>query len=756
MKFRHALLLSALMGVGCYDGSGALIDAGEDSAGVDAQDSGARPTDAAVSLDAETSADVTVPPDAAGPTDEGVVDAIPPDMPLVGCADDTDCDDGLFCNGTEICVGARAGLRGVCVFGDPIVIDDGVPCTVDHCDEEIDTVRHTPDHARCDPHACGGVLRCDAVEGCVTEDADGDGVSITDGDCDDCDPNRRPGRADLVRNEIDEDCDGVVDEGCDPDDCPDGERCVGDQDGDGVSVADGDCDDCDPRRRPGHADLVGDEIDEDCDGVVDEGCATDGCPDGERCADRICVPDPCALALPLAADVRVEIDFEGGPPGPYAGSCGGANSHETVFEFIAPEAGQWCLNTAGSRSSTVMYVRAEGCDGEEIACNNRPDEHFRRARIVVEAEANERFMVFIDSPGDFGLSATAGPCALSTPSVGSLAITEVHHSPSAVSNAQGEWFEVYNRTELALELQGMQVVGSDLGEGFVVEEPLTIAPGTWLVFARNGDVETNGGVVSDYAYGNGLRLGNETERLRLLTARGSVIDEIEYDGGRLWPDPVGASMQLDGVAPGLELRHLDRNHDGARWCAARLPYGAGDLGTPGAPNPPCPFPEPGALMITEIMVRPDAVPDSDGEWFEIRNFSDEALSLRGLRVSDDNFQSIAIVEGELMIEPGQLWVMARNGDVESNGGVEADFVYGDAVVLPNRSGFISLGSPRGVRIDSVQDERAFGFPLVDGAAMQFDRQLGLENSDARNWCLATDPYGAGDLGTPGVENPRCR
>jgi len=53
------------------------------------------------------------------------------------------------------------------------------------------------------------------------------------------------------------------------DDC---EEPSADADGDGFTCIDGDCDDLDPAIHPDADDLCGDEVDEDCDGIADKGC----------------------------------------------------------------------------------------------------------------------------------------------------------------------------------------------------------------------------------------------------------------------------------------------------------------------------------------------------------------------------------------------------------------------------------------------------------------------------------------------------
>jgi len=89
-------------------------------------------------------------------------------------------------------------------------------------------------------------------------DQDGDGFTPDQGDCDDSNPSIYPDAIDIY-DEIDNDCDGEVDENAD-------------QDGDGFTPEEGDCDDLDSSINPYAVDsgFNSDGIDNDCDGIIDE------------------------------------------------------------------------------------------------------------------------------------------------------------------------------------------------------------------------------------------------------------------------------------------------------------------------------------------------------------------------------------------------------------------------------------------------------------------------------------------------------
>ncbi|UCD28134.1 MAG: lamin tail domain-containing protein, partial [Planctomycetota bacterium] len=184
-----------------------------------------------------------------------------------------------------------------------------------------------------------------------------------------------------------------------------------------------------------------------------------------------------------------------------------------------------------------------------------------------------------------------------------LVINEIMQNPSAVSDSNGEWFELYNPTASTVDIDGwtIQDNGSD---NHVINNggPLLVPAGGYLVLGINGDPATNGGVIVDYVYPTNFYLGNSSDELILLTGDLTEVDRVEWDNGATFPDPTGAAMAL--MDPALD------NNIGANWCEASTPFGDGDLGTPGAAND-CVSDIP-QLVINEIMQNPAAVYDSNG------------------------------------------------------------------------------------------------------------------------------------------------
>ena len=155
-----------------------------------------------------------------------------------------------------------------------------------------------------------------------------------------------------------------------------------------------------------------------------------------------------------------------------------------------------------------------------------------------------------------------------------LIISEIMQNPAAVSDANGEWLELYNAGDASFNLDGC--ILRDLGtDNHTINNggPLVITPGAYLVLGRNGSSGSNGGLAVDYEY-TGFTLGNTADEV-ILDCDGAEIDRVVYDGGPDFPDPTGASMQL--LSPSLD------NNNGGNWCEATGPWPGsnGDFGTPG-------------------------------------------------------------------------------------------------------------------------------------------------------------------------------
>ena len=170
---------------------------------------------------------------------------------------------------------------------------------------------------------------------------------------------------------------------------------------------------------------------------------------------------------------------------------------------------------------------------------------------------------------------------------GDLVITEIMNNPSPVSDTTGEWFEIYNTTSAAIDINGWTLKDDGTNTHIIDSSNGTtlVASGGFLVLGRSADPVLNGGSPVNYEYGEGGHtLGNASDEVVLLTPNDVEISRVNYDGGTTYPDLNGQSMQLDPSS----ISETD-NDLGSNWCASTSSYGdgTGSLGTPGAANDTC-------------------------------------------------------------------------------------------------------------------------------------------------------------------------
>jgi hypothetical protein len=95
---------------------------------------------------------------------ELTIDSCDPDTGCVHIPDDSGCNDGLFCNGTE-----TFDIVNGCQPGTPPDCNDGVACTVDTCNEDVDECENAPDDGACDDANSCTIDACDPDAGCLND-----------------------------------------------------------------------------------------------------------------------------------------------------------------------------------------------------------------------------------------------------------------------------------------------------------------------------------------------------------------------------------------------------------------------------------------------------------------------------------------------------------------------------------------------------------------------------------------------------------
>ena len=174
-----------------------------------------------------------------------------------------------------------------------------------------------------------------------------------------------------------------------------------------------------------------------------------------------------------------------------------------------------------------------------------------------------------------------------TPSAGELVINEIMIDPDAVSDASGEWVELWNLSDDWLDVEGYRLA-DDSADDYTFDEvsngSLVVGPGDYLVICAEPSRSDNGGIDCDgeffyQTWGGGFALSNTEDEVVLVTPGGSEVDRFEY----------GSGFSMTGSSLGVDPwdATVTDNDDPDSWCDQWDRLSSGDWGTPGYENDYC-------------------------------------------------------------------------------------------------------------------------------------------------------------------------
>lgn len=146
-------------------------------------------------------------------------------------------------------------------------------------------------------------------------------------------------------------------------------------------------------------------------------------------------------------------------------------------------------------------------------------------------------------------------------------------NPNAVSDSNGEWFEIFNASMTTVNLNGL-IIGDNGSNSHTINASgsLLVAPGDYFVLGNNRDAASNGGYIPDYVY-SGFSLANSSDQIVILDGT-TEITRLEYSGTPFGVSGLSAELINQNASPQAE--------DYATTPAnSTFQFGDGDFGTPG-------------------------------------------------------------------------------------------------------------------------------------------------------------------------------
>jgi len=317
------------------------------------------------------------------------------------------------------------------------------------------------------------------------------------------------------------------------------------------------------------------------------------------------------------------------------------------------------------------------------------------------------------------------------------------------NSSNDEWIELKNISNELISLDGWQLQNSDLGIAVIFETSDIIEPGQFYLLERTNDNSVSN-VTADKIYTGALR--NQDETLVLFDKNCQLIDYVLAEPN--WP--AGDNQTKQTMERGADLT----------WHSFSGEPNSEIFGTPKQENsqsnqnelePEQPEePEKLEYCFLENLNEPTYEPviineiawmgtsaSSNDEWIELKNISNELISLENWQLLDKNLDIKIIFESDDYLEPGQFYLLERTDD-SSVQGIEADRIYTGA--LNNTNETLYLFNSQCQLIDKALAE-------PDWPAGNNQEKRSMERINDLTWqTFLGEDLGQDILGTPKQEN----
>jgi len=316
--------------------------------------------------------------------------------------------------------------------------------------------------------------------------------------------------------------------------------------------------------------------------------------------------------------------------------------------------------------------------------------------------------------------------------------TELHYNPMD-SLSGGNWVEVYNANSSTLDLSGYILQNEFSYNTYVIPNGVQVAGQSYYVFCTDvttfekahsvNPLKYSGNVSFGFANGNGV--------LKLLSPNGFLIDKIEYNDKRPWP------QKADGYGYSLELINLlaDRTNPN-NWRPISK------LGSPTkASNAIIQDVNRTSVVINEINYKSHELSDA-GDWIELYNASSSSIDISGWVVKDKGESNLFVIPDGTFIDANGFIVLAESPVKFATIYPTVSFINSN-IGLSSYSDMVRLYDQYEYFVDSISYTYLPPWPIdVNGTAYT----LSLQNPTSNNLFPTNWASSKQALGTPGAPN----